>query len=84
MDAGIVAILSLFVFLPGLLVGGGLAGKWFRWKEAELQVRREELEVQKKKLDFLAIESKRELLERLDQDDRVTPPIVTPPAPGRS
>ena len=69
MDAGIVAIISLFVILPALLVGGGLAGKWFRLKEAELQIRREELEIQKKKLEFLTTESKRELLERLGRDD---------------
>jgi len=69
MGTEILAIICLFVILPGLLVGGRLAGKWFRLKEAELQVRREELEVQKKKLDFLTTESKRELLDRLEQQD---------------
>ena len=68
MSEGIVAIVSLFIILPSLIIGGVLAGKWFKLKNAELEIRRGELEVQKKKLEFLTAETNREILDKIDRN----------------
>jgi len=64
---GLLAVFSLFVFIPSLVVGTLMAHRWFRLKDAELELRREDLALQKQKLQFLTTESQRELVERLDR-----------------
>lgn len=64
---GFTAVVGLFIVLPALLVGANVVGRWFKLKTAELQVRREELELEKKKFDYLTAETNRETAERLEK-----------------
>jgi hypothetical protein len=64
---GFTAIIGLFIVLPSLLVGANVAGRWFKLKMAELQIRRDELELEKKKFEYLAAETNRETVEKLER-----------------
>lgn len=64
---GFTAVIGLFIVLPSLLVGANVAGRWFKLKMAELQIRRDELELEKKKFDYLTAETNRETAERLEK-----------------
>jgi len=64
---GFTAVIGLFMVLPALLVGAHIAGRWFKLKTVELQIRRDELELQKKKLEYLAAETNRETVEKLER-----------------
>ncbi len=60
----IVAVFSLFVLLPGILVGAGLGRRFFKLKERELDLRQQELEVERERITTL------KLLEENERRDR--------------
>jgi hypothetical protein len=57
----IISVISLFVALPLILVSAGVARRYFKLKDRELDLRREELEVERERVTVLRL---------LEEDDR--------------
>lgn len=64
----LISIISIFVALPAILIGGGLLGKVLKLKNAELEVRREELALQRQQLELRKAETNREILDKLERE----------------
>lgn len=61
----LVGILSLFIGLPLIITGSGIARRFLKIKEKELDLRREELEVERERVTVLR------LLEESERKDRL-------------
>ena len=61
----LVGILSLFVGLPLILTGAGIARRFLKIKEKELDLRREELELERERVTVLR------LLEESERKDKL-------------
>lgn len=61
----VVAVISLFLGLPGILVGAALGKRFFKIKERELELRQQELDVERERITVLR------LLEENDHHDRI-------------
>lgn len=69
----IVAVLSLFVGLPLILVSAGVAQRYFKLKDRELDLRREEFEVERERVTVLRLLEDDDRRERALLDERKRP-----------
>jgi len=60
----IVSVVSIFVLLPAIVVGGVLGGRFLKLKERELGIREKELETERERLQVLKLMEANDALER--------------------
>lgn len=69
----IISVLSLFIGLPLILVSAGVARRYFKLKDRELDLRREELEVERERVTVLRLLEEDDRRERALLDERKRP-----------
>ncbi|MEI6386352.1 MAG: hypothetical protein WCQ50_06945 [Spirochaetota bacterium] len=60
----IISVVSIFVLLPGIIVGGSLWNHKLKLKERELLVREKELELERERLSYDKVVEARAAIER--------------------
>ncbi len=61
---GLVSVVSMFVLLPGIIVGAVLGNKALKIKALALSVREKELELEREKLSYTKVLEARQAIDR--------------------